>query len=156
MVMYEKPKLAISEIEKVLENHLGPGSTEIKPLSGGNISNVFSFNHEGKGYVVKFSDLEGAYETEHYVSHLLSGQNIPFPKCLAIGRINQLTYIIMERMEGRNLSDFTAEEQTHQLPEIISILKKWLKQILGQLTAMGGSLLTATDPMYHGKTSSLP
>ncbi|MGE7615418.1 aminoglycoside phosphotransferase family protein [Paenibacillus sp. NPDC101420] len=137
MVMYEKPKLAISEIEKVLENHLGPGSTEIKPLSGGNISNVFSFNHEGKGYVVKFSDLEGAYETEHYVSNLLSGQNIPFPKCLALGRINQLTYIIMERMEGRNLSDFTAEEQTHQLPEIISILKKMAEADIGSTNGYG-------------------
>ncbi|MDH6368834.1 fructosamine-3-kinase [Paenibacillus sp. PastF-3] len=53
---YEKPELTISEIENVLGNHLGPGAVEITPLSGGNISKVFSFNHEGKGYVVKFSD----------------------------------------------------------------------------------------------------
>ncbi|WP_339314979.1 aminoglycoside phosphotransferase family protein [Paenibacillus sp. FSL R10-2734] len=121
---YKKPKLVMSEIEKVLENHLRPGATEITPLSGGNISNVFSFILEGKDYVVKFSDLAGAYETENYVSNLLSSQNIPFPKCLALGRTNQLTYLIMERMEGRNLSDCTAEEQTLQLPEIIGILTK--------------------------------
>ncbi|MEK5254788.1 aminoglycoside phosphotransferase family protein [Paenibacillus sp. FSL F4-0125] len=121
---YAKPKLAMSEIEKVLENHLRPGAVEITPLSGGNISNVFSFILEGKGYVVKFSDLAGAYETENYVSNLLSSQNIPFPKCLALGKTSQITYLIMERMEGRNLSDYTAEEQTLHLPEIISILTR--------------------------------
>lgn len=134
---YEKPKLAISEIEKVLETHLGPGAAEITPLSGGNISNVFSFNHEGKGYVVKFSDLQGTYETEHYISNLLSAQNIPFPKCLALGRTSQLTYLIMERMEGRNLSDCTSEEQTLQLPEIIGILTRMAAADIGATNGYG-------------------
>lgn len=58
----------MSEIEKVLWNHLGQGAAEITPMSGGNISNVFSFILEGKDYVVKFSDLERAYETEQFVS----------------------------------------------------------------------------------------
>lgn len=134
---YKKPKLAMIEIEKVLENHLGPGSTEIIPLSGGNISNVFSFNHEGKGYVVKFSDLLGAYETENYVSNLLSSQNIPFPKCLALGRTSQLAYLIMERMAGRNLSEYSADEQTHQLPEIICILTRLAKADIGSTKGYG-------------------
>jgi len=57
MTAYEKPNMAMSEIEEVLRNHLGPGAAEITPLDGGNLSSVFSFVHEGKGYVVKFSDL---------------------------------------------------------------------------------------------------
>lgn len=112
MTAYEKPKLAFNEIEEVLRNHFGSGAAEITPLAGGNLSSVFSFVHEGKGYCVKFSDLAGAYETERYVSDLLSGQSIPFPKCLALGKTGRLAYIIMERMDGRNLGDCTEEEQT--------------------------------------------
>ncbi|WP_340003316.1 aminoglycoside phosphotransferase family protein [Paenibacillus sp. FSL K6-0276] len=137
MMAYEKPNLAMSEIEKVLWNHLTPGAVEITPLSGGNLSNVFSFILEGKGYVVKFSDLERTYETESYISNLLSGQGIPFPKCLALGRTSQLTYLIMERMEGRNLSDCTAEEQTHQLPEIIGILTRLAEADIGGTNGYG-------------------
>lgn len=122
MTAYEKPSLALSEIEEVLRNHFGPGVAEITPLAGGNLSSVFSFVHEGKGYCVKFSDLAGAYETERYVSDLLSGQGIPFPKCLALRKTGRLAYVIMERMAGRNLGDCTEEEQINQLPELIGIL----------------------------------
>lgn len=122
MTAYKKPSLAISEIEEVLRNYFGPGVAEITPLAGGNLSSVFSFVHEGKNYCVKFSDLDGAYETERYVSDLLSSQGIPFPKCLTLRKTGRLAYVIMERMAGRNLGDCTEEEQTYQLPELIGIL----------------------------------
>ncbi|SFE08244.1 hygromycin-B 4-O-kinase [Paenibacillus catalpae] len=124
MTAYEKPGLDIREIETVLLKILGPGAAEITPLTGGNLSSVYSFVHGGKGYVVKFSDLEGAYKTESYVSDLLAGQGIPFPKCFALGKTGRLAYMIMERMDGRNLGDYTAEEQARQLPELIGILSK--------------------------------
>ncbi|MCR2807528.1 aminoglycoside phosphotransferase family protein [Paenibacillus soyae] len=119
-----KPDVAISDIENVLSKHLGPGAAEIAPLAGGNLSNVFSFTHAGKSYVVKFSDLDGAYETERYVSQLLTDRGIPFPGIIALGRIGRLAYVIMDRMEGHLLSDCTLDEQTRHLPELIGILKK--------------------------------
>ncbi|WP_419873311.1 aminoglycoside phosphotransferase family protein [Candidatus Pristimantibacillus sp. PTI5] len=137
MTAYEKPSLAMSEIENVLKNHLGPGAAEIKPLAGGNLSNVFSFSLEGKDYVVKFSDLDGAYETERYVSELLLGQGITFPKCLALGKTGQLAYVIMERMDGHNLSDCTVEEQTRQLPELIGILTRLADVDVGATSGYG-------------------
>jgi len=122
MTAYEKPSLTIGEIEEVLRNHFGPGVADIAPMAGGNLSSVYSFDHEGKGYCVKFSDLAGAYETERYISDLLSGQGIPFPKCYALRKTGRLAYVIMERMPGHNLADCTEEEQNHQLPELIGIL----------------------------------
>lgn len=137
MAAYKKPSLTVSEIEEVLRNHFGPGAAEITPLAGGNLSSVFSFVHEGKGYVVKFSDLEGAYETEGYVSDLLSGQGIAFPKSLAMGKSARLAYIIMERIEGRNLADYTAEEQARQLPQLIGILSKLATVNVGATNGYG-------------------
>ncbi|MEF3307789.1 aminoglycoside phosphotransferase family protein [Paenibacillus sp. GYB004] len=137
MSAYEKPSLAISEIEEVLRNHFGPGVAELTPLAGGNLSSVFSFVYEGKDYCVKFSDLAGAYETERYVSDLLSGQGIPFPKCLVLGNTGQLAYVIMERIAGRNLGDCTEEEQLHQLPELIGILASLADVEVGSTTGYG-------------------
>ncbi|WP_336789685.1 phosphotransferase family protein [Paenibacillus sp. MMO-177] len=124
MTAYEKPRLGVSEIEEVLRKHFGPGAAEITPLTGGNLSTVFSFVHESNGYVVKFSELEDAYQTEGFVSDLLSGQGVTFPRCLALGRYGPLSYIIMERMGGRNLADYTVEQQASHLPELISILTR--------------------------------
>ncbi|SED07461.1 hypothetical protein [Paenibacillus sp. GP183] len=72
MTAYEKPNLDITEVEGVLRNHLGSKVVEITPMAGGNLSSVFSLSFEGKGYVIKFSDMEGAYETERFISDLLS------------------------------------------------------------------------------------
>ncbi|WP_336770855.1 phosphotransferase family protein [Paenibacillus sp. MMO-58] len=137
MTVYEKPKLAVSEIEEVLRKHFGPGAAEITPLTGGNLSTVFSFVHEGNGYVVKFSELEGAYQTEGFVSDLLSVQGITFPRCLALGKYGPLAYIIMERMGGRNLADYTVEQQASHLPELISILTKLAGVDVGSTNGFG-------------------
>jgi len=137
MTAYEKPNIALSEVEDVIRNHFGPGATEITPMAGGNLSSVFSFVREGKGYCVKFSDLAGAYETERYVSDLLSGQGIPFPKCFALGKFARLTYAILERIDGRNLADCTAEEQNRQLPELIGILSRLAAVDVGGTTGYG-------------------
>ncbi|MFB9274487.1 phosphotransferase family protein [Cohnella cellulosilytica] len=137
MTAYEKPDLAISEVENVLRRHLGPEVAEIAPMSGGNLSSVFSCVVEGKGYVVKFSDLDGAYETERYVSNLLSNEGIPFPKSLVLDKTGQLAYLIMERVEGRTLADCTAEEQTRQLPEMIGILSTMAEIDVGTTSGYG-------------------
>ncbi|MZQ81119.1 phosphotransferase [Paenibacillus sp. 5J-6] len=137
MTAYQKPSLAVSEIEVVLRNHFGPGAAELTPLTGGNLSSVFSFVHEGNGYVVKFSDLEGAYQTESFVSNLLSRQGIAFPKCLVLGKTGSLAYIITERIGGRNLADYTVEQQAAHLPELISILTKLAAVDVGSTNGFG-------------------
>ncbi|QYR20215.1 aminoglycoside phosphotransferase family protein [Paenibacillus sp. sptzw28] len=137
MTAYEKPSLDISEVEGVLRAHLGSKVAEITPMAGGNLSSVFSFSHEGKGYVIKFSDMEGAYQTEHYISDLLSSQGIPFPKCIGQGKAGHIAYSIMERIDGRNLADFPAEQQTRQLPELIRILTHLNHVDLGPTSGYG-------------------
>jgi hygromycin-B 4-O-kinase len=137
MTAYEKPHLDISEVEGVLRTHLGSKVVEITPLAGGNLSSVFSFSHEGKGYVIKFSDMEGAYKTEHYISNLLFSQGVPFPRCFGQGKAGHLEYSIMERIDGRNLADIAAEQQTRQLPELIRILTRLNHLDLGPTSGYG-------------------
>ncbi|SDX04052.1 phosphotransferase family protein [Paenibacillus sp. CF384] len=137
MTAYEKPNLSITEIEDVLSAHLESGVTEITPMSGGNLSSVFSFMHAGRGHVIKFSDMAGAYETDRYISHLLASQGIPFPRILGQGQAGHLGYVIIERIEGGNLADCTEEQQRNQLPELIRILTRINHVELGSTSGYG-------------------
>jgi hygromycin-B 4-O-kinase len=155
MAAYEKPSLDIADVEEVLRNHFGSTGVEITPMTGGNLSSVYSFRHEGKGYVIKFSDMEGAYETERFISDLLSSQGIPFPKCLGQGKVGPLAYTILERIDGANLADFSVEQKKSQLPELIRILTRMNHVELGSTSGFGwikptgnGAFPTWKDHMF--------
>ncbi|MDF2653278.1 MAG: hypothetical protein K0Q73_9083 [Paenibacillus sp.] len=137
MTAYEKPVLKMAEVESVLRNHLGSSVSEITSMEGGNLSSVFSCIYEGQGYVIKFSDLKGAYETENVISDLLSVQGIPYPRCLGRGKYNQLAYVILERMVGGNLMECSAEQRASQLPELIRILTRMNHVELGATSGYG-------------------
>jgi Predicted aminoglycoside phosphotransferase len=123
MSAYRKPVIDISEIQEIIKHHIGSEAASIRQMEGGNMSSVFSCDVNGQGYVIKFSDLEGAFDTEHYVANLLASQDgIPFPACLAMGHRGQLTYVILERLEGRNLSELAAEDQLRHVPHLVRIL----------------------------------
>jgi hygromycin-B 4-O-kinase len=142
MASYEKPSLDIAEVEGILRNHLGSKVLGITPMTGGNLSSVFSFRHERKGYVIKFSDLVGAYETECFISDLLSTQGVPFPSCLGQGKVGSLAYSILERIDGGNLADFSVKQQSSQLSELIQILTRMNHVILGSTSGFGWILPT--------------
>ncbi|ASS68459.1 MULTISPECIES: aminoglycoside phosphotransferase family protein [unclassified Paenibacillus] len=137
MTAYIKPSVAESEVEDVVKAHLGSIATEIMSMDGGNLSSVFSFNHEGKGHVIKFSDLDGAYATERFLSELLSGQGIPYPRCLGQGKHGNLAYVIMERIDGGSLAACTPEQQAGQLPELIGILTRLNQVDIGVTSGYG-------------------
>ncbi|SEO06509.1 phosphotransferase family protein [Paenibacillus sp. OV219] len=123
MTAYEKPIIQTTEIEQILTMQLGTSLiTELMPMTGGNLSRVFSFRFDGREGVIKFSDLAGAYDTERFVSGLLTGHGVPFPRCLGQGQVNELSFSILERVPGSMLIDCTDEQKKAQLPELIRIL----------------------------------
>lgn len=137
MTAYEKARLEIAEVEDILKQHSGSGPAGVMPVEGGNLSSVFSFEHEGRDCIIKFSHMEGAYDTEGYVANLLSGQGIPFAKCLGQGKAGTLSYIISERIRGGNLVDCAGSEKESQLPELIGILTRMNHVDLGTTSGFG-------------------
>ncbi|RAP77231.1 phosphotransferase family protein [Paenibacillus montanisoli] len=124
MTAYEKPVIGIAELRDVLGGHFESTIEHIEQMQGGNLSRVYSFVHQGQPFVVKFSDLGDAYGTERYVSKLLSGQGIPFPRVLGEGDAGKLKYIILERIEGSILADCNTERQIALMPELIQLLTR--------------------------------
>lgn len=124
MTAYEKPQLNIVDVERVIKEHFGASEEKLglATLEGGNLSSVYAFTHNAKGYVIKFSDMKDAYAAERYVSHLLSSQGVPFPRTVGYGQLNGLEYSIMEKVEGGHLVACTQEQKLVMLPELISVV----------------------------------
>ncbi|SDS37884.1 hygromycin-B 4-O-kinase [Paenibacillaceae bacterium GAS479] len=119
MTIYEKPALEIADVRAVLNSHMGSDVAALTRLEGGNMDGVFSFIHEGKDGVIKFSRMQNAYETDRFVMQLLTQQGVSFPQCIGQGNAGTMEYLIMNRIPGRNLIECTDEQKESQLPELI-------------------------------------
>ncbi|KOR89352.1 phosphotransferase family protein [Paenibacillus solani] len=137
MTAYEKPTLETSEVEVVLSKHFDSIVTGVTSLNGGNLSAVFSFLVFDKEYVIKFSDLAGSFETERFISDLLTSQGIPFPSCLGLGEFKSFNYLISEKISGLNLASCSPEQQRQLLPEVIQLLTQMNHIELGQTHGYG-------------------
>jgi len=148
MTAYKKPTVEISEVEVVLRKHFSSNVTGITLLTGGNVSTVFSFTFFDKEYVIKFSDVAGSFETEKFISTLLSSQGIPFPLCVELGNANSLNYLISEKIRGHSLNNCSYEQQHRMLPEVIQILTRMNHVKLG--TTKGyGMINSSGNGTYH-------
>lgn len=137
MTAYEKPTLETPEVEEVLSNYFGSKVTGVTPLQGGNLSAVFSFSISDKEYVIKFSELEGMFETERFISILLTSHEIPFPSCLELGKYKSFNYLISEKIHGFLLANCTPEQQRHLLPEVIQLLTRMNRVETGKTQGYG-------------------
>lgn len=137
MTTYQKPTVEISEVEVILRKHFSSDVTGITPLEGGTISAVFSFTFFDKEYVIKFCDLAGSFETEKFISTLLSSQGIPYPLCMELDNYKSLNYLIAEKISGHNLKSCSYEQQLRMLPEVIQILTRMNHVKLGTTKGYG-------------------
>jgi hygromycin-B 4-O-kinase len=137
MTVYEKPTLETSQVGVVLSKYFESKVTGVTPLEGGNLSAVFSFSVLDKEYVIKFSDLAGSFETERFISNLLSSQGVPFPPCCGLGKFQSLDYLISEKISGHNLASCSPEQQRHLLPEVIQLLTRMNHAELGETNGYG-------------------
>ncbi|RCW51776.1 phosphotransferase family protein [Paenibacillus prosopidis] len=124
MTAYEKPNIGIQDVQQLLKNLYENQVEDVTVVSGGNLSSVFFFKHNGKAFVIRFSDLSGAYERDQFVSHLLSSQGVPFPRSFGKGKYGNLTYSISERLEGNMLADLPDEQRSHLLPDLVKVISK--------------------------------
>ncbi len=125
MSAYERPNLEQAEIERVLREHFPSPVADITELKGGNLGGVYRFVHEDVKYVIKFTTLPEGFETERFVSGLLTRCGIPFPKCIANGRLEpNLAYIVFDWIEGSVLADYPDDRKARQVPELVRLLTR--------------------------------
>ncbi|MBD2870647.1 phosphotransferase family protein [Paenibacillus arenilitoris] len=124
MTAYEKPSLNEENVARLLEELYGMLIEDVSPVGGGNLSSVFFFQKGGNAFVIRFSDLEGAYARERCVSRLLASQGVPYPKALEEGRYGSLTYSVSERLPGGMLADLPDAQKGSLLPDLVRVVTK--------------------------------
>ncbi|WP_181593028.1 phosphotransferase family protein [Paenibacillus sp. YN15] len=121
---FKKIEMPACEAEKLIRLHLGEGASELELLTGGNLSTVYAFTHQNRGYVAKFSPLPDDYKVEKLVSGFLEGRHVPYPACVGQSTYGAAQYVIQERMGGKPLASYSAEEKRRQFPQLFRILSQ--------------------------------
>ncbi|MDF2963373.1 MAG: hypothetical protein K0S39_5108 [Paenibacillus sp.] len=134
---YQKPDIDTAAAEAVLEQHWGGKVQNVTAITGGNLSQVYSFNYEGKGYVIRFSDMKDAFVRESYIAELLSSQGVPFPRIFGQGKAGELTYCISERVEGKVLADLPDDQKNSLVPDLVGLISGMNQVKLGTTGGFG-------------------
>jgi len=124
MTVYHKPTLDIQEVEKLLNDYFDSKVIEVTPLQGGNLSAVFSFSVSDQAYVIKFNELAGSFDTEVFLSKLLTAHGIPFPSCIDLSNHKSYQFLITEKISGVTLANCSPEQQRRLIPEVIQLLTR--------------------------------
>ncbi|WP_409346510.1 phosphotransferase family protein [Paenibacillus sp. MBLB4367] len=119
-----KSDIDVTAAAALLEHYWGCSVTDVTFLTGGNLSSVFSFNHSGSGYVIRFSGLEDAFQTERYIADLLSAQGVPYPRVIGQGTAGSCVYAISERVEGIVVADLPEDGKSALLPDLVRVIAK--------------------------------
>lgn len=117
-----KPSVTAAEAGQLIKDTCGIQAEQLTALEGGNLSKVFSFQAEGRQYVIRFNEMEDAYHTEAYIADLLSSQGIPFPAVYAQGLHKTYSYCISERISGHTLSELDTGGRKLLLPELLRVI----------------------------------
>ncbi|MCJ8009612.1 helix-turn-helix domain-containing protein [Lederbergia wuyishanensis] len=114
-------KLSEMEIQRIVTNHY-PNGYDFKELSGGLVSQTYSFNTEISKYVFQVGNRPEVYEKEKWVynhyNHLLPLRNV-----LKVEVEDGVAYSISNYIEGKKLFDLNSQELLDIVPSIMKTLE---------------------------------
>ena len=93
----------IPEIKEILFKELNETTSEIEPLSGGDINLVYRCKLESQTVVIKINDKDlfpEMFKKEELGLKLLSKSSFLVPEVFSVGQNNQNAYIIIEYIKG--------------------------------------------------------
>ena len=101
-----------------------PTTANLTPLSGGLVSQTYSFTADGKKYVFQIGGSQKAYEKERYIGAEYSGI-LPFREVLHIQETNDgIAFCISRYMEGCGLDKLNERERREIIGPVIDIIDK--------------------------------
>lgn len=115
-------KCSEMEIKAMIQNHY-PSARNCKELSGGLVSQTYSFEADGNFYVFQAGSHLAAYEKEKWVYSNFEN-NLPVRKVLEVKVTeNNLAYSISNFIEGTKLFDLNSQQLLDIVPSVMEILE---------------------------------
>jgi len=124
LTVYRPPSEPVESVRTLLAEHLSHPIEELRQLPGGEISQTFSFDTAGRGYILKLNHdkMDANFEKEAFVSREFSSDVVPIPEVVAFGRHEHLHFIVLERASGTPMDQLPAEELPAAVPALIETL----------------------------------
>ncbi len=118
-----KANYSDAQIEHVIQNHY-PGAGEILILSGGLVSQTFSFTYEGKKMIFQIGGKKEAYEKERYVGETYKGR-LPVRVMRGVFvNADGRAYCFSDFIGGRKLFDLNPQEQIDVVPSVLDFMDR--------------------------------
>ena len=119
-----KPEMSSATAKTFIQNLLKRPVYDVQAIEVGELSKVFSYNDQGKGYVIHFNSIGDGFEKVQYVYKNFSSQGLPIPNISEIGHVGDLNFSISEKAPGQVLVGLSESEIKQVLPDLV---KKFTK-----------------------------
>jgi len=113
----------MNQVKPYIQKHY-PNATALTPLTGGLVSQTFSFRSNNEKYIFQTGGARDDYEKQRYVSKQYRG-TLPVREVLRIHETDDGTaYCISRYIEGRKLFDLSDHERQELVMPIMDILSQ--------------------------------
>ena len=116
-----KMKLTVTQVEQFLAQHTGQAVTDVMPLTGGEWSQAFAFNMDGKSYVVRFGRHVEDYKKDKVASSFAS-KYLPIVPVTEVGCAFDEYFAISEQAFGEMLDELDAGSMHRIVPAVMQML----------------------------------
>ncbi len=139
-----RPKVETPHVITLLGEYFGAAVNNLEPINTGQMSRVFSFDYEGRGYVARFVTAQTAesIEKDRYIAELLASSAVPVPPIIHSGTVGEVHYAITRRIPGEPLR---GEDDWPVVSRLIEMLDAIHKTDVSDTTGYGD-----LDGQNHG------
>ncbi len=106
-----KLDMDVNQAEEILKEVFDESVTQVFSIEMGQLSKVFSFMAKDKCYVVHFRDNEESFIKADYM-HRTYGDRLPIPQVVKTGKIDEICFIISDKIKGKAISSYSASDQS--------------------------------------------
>ncbi|MBS4201902.1 phosphotransferase [Bacillus sp. FJAT-49732] len=108
----------------IIQNIMNDSVSNVQAITFGELSKVFSYNYQGKAFVIHFNRAGERFLKDEYLYKNLSKLGIPIPRIERNGNINDVFFSISEKALGQSLVAYPENEIKKVLPALATEFKK--------------------------------
>jgi len=123
---YIKPDVIEKDILNLINNLFLESTNSIEPVSTGQIANTYRFTNNGVGYYINFinDNMAHVIRNELFLKDRLVSNSIPIRNIVKIGTLNDIKYMISEKVEGQPIHLIESDLHDLFLTSVMDVLYK--------------------------------
>ena len=119
-----KPTIDRPRLVALLREQFDSPPVRLRPIGTGQLSRAFSFAIAGhsRPYVVRLNASAEGFERDRYAWQTFASAELPIPRIVAIGQVDESFFAISERAPGRTMTALSRAGRRRLLPLALDVL----------------------------------